>query len=65
MTEANQIFSKVTYIVDDNDLEVILKNNKLKYIVLNFEKYGAIRGTQEDKRNWRKQSGIGNGGMNI
>ena len=28
MTEANQNFSKVTHIVDENGLAVILKNNK-------------------------------------
>lgn len=32
MTEANQNFSKVTHIVDENGLAVILKNNKPRYI---------------------------------
>lgn len=47
MTEANQNFSKVTHIVDENGLAVILKNNKPKYIVVDFEEYEAIKGIQE------------------
>ena len=44
MTEANQNFSKVTHIVDENGLAVILKNNKPRYIVVDFEEYEAIKG---------------------
>ena len=44
MTEANQNFSKVTHIVDEYGLAVILKNNKPRYIVVDFEEYEAIKG---------------------
>ncbi|MBT9778974.1 type II toxin-antitoxin system Phd/YefM family antitoxin [Clostridium sp. MCC353] len=44
MTEANQNFSKVTHIVDENGFAVILKNNKPRYIVVDFEEYEAIKG---------------------
>ena len=42
MTEANQNFSKVARLVDEAGLAVILKNNKLRYIVVDFEEYGEI-----------------------
>lgn len=47
MTEANQNFSRVTHIVDENGLAVILKNNKPRYIVVDFEEYEAIKGIRE------------------
>lgn len=50
MTEANQNFSKVTHIVDKNGFAVILKNNKPKYIVVNFEEYEAIKGIREARK---------------
>lgn len=49
MTEANQNFSKVTHMVDENGLAVILKNNKPKYIVVDFEEYEALKGIQESR----------------
>ena len=42
MTEANQNFSKVTRLVDEEGLAVILKNNKPKYIVVSFDEYDKI-----------------------
>ena len=42
MTEANQNFSKVVHMVDETGLAVILKNNKPKYVVVNFEEYDRI-----------------------
>lgn len=42
MTEANQNFSKVTHVVDENGLAVILKNNKPKYVVVDFAEYEII-----------------------
>ena len=43
MTEANQNFSKVTRLVDEEGLAVILKNNKPRYIVVDFEEYDALQ----------------------
>lgn len=42
MTDANQNFSKVVRMVDENGLAVILKNNKPKYVVVNFDEYNNI-----------------------
>ena len=49
MTEANQNFSKVTRLVDEAGLAVILKNNKPRYIVVDFEEYDALQ-TARDVR---------------
>lgn len=42
MTEANQNFSKVVRIVDESGLAVILKNNKPRYVVVDFDEYNNI-----------------------
>lgn len=51
MTEANQNFSKVTRLVDEEGLAVILKNNKPKYIVVSFDEYDKIAAARENRRN--------------
>ena len=38
MTEANQNFSKVAKMVDENGAAVILKNNMPRYVVLDYSK---------------------------
>ena len=43
MTEANQNFSKVVRLVDESGMAVILKNNKPRYMVLNFSEYDEIQ----------------------
>ena len=42
MTEANQNFSKVVRTVDENGIAVILKNNKPRYVVVDFDEYSTI-----------------------
>ena len=42
MTDANQNFSRVTRIVDEDGMVVIMKNNKPRYIVVDFEEYDKI-----------------------
>jgi antitoxin Phd len=42
MTEANQNFSKVVRLVDEGGMAVILKNNKPRYMVMNFSEYDEI-----------------------
>lgn len=42
MTEANQNFSKVVRTVDESGLAVILKNNKPRYVVVDFDEYDNI-----------------------
>lgn len=39
MTEANQNFSKVARLVDEQGAAVILKNNKPRYAVIEFSEY--------------------------
>lgn len=42
MTDANQNFSKVVRAVDESGMAVILKNNKPRYVVVDFEEYDTI-----------------------
>lgn len=42
MTDANQNFSKVVRLVDENGMAVIMKNNKPRYIVVDFDEYDTI-----------------------
>ena len=41
MTEANQNFSRVARMVNENGSAVILKNNHPRYLVLDFQKLDA------------------------
>ena len=50
MTEANQNFSKVTRLVDEAGLAVILKNNRPRYIVINFEEYEEIQSARTARK---------------
>ena len=43
MTEANQNFSRIVRMVDENGMAVILKNNKPRYMVVDFSEYDEIR----------------------
>ena len=42
ITEANQNFSKVVRTVDESGMAVILKNNKPRYVVVDFDEYEMI-----------------------
>ena len=50
MTEANQNFSKVVRIVDKGGLAVILKNNKPRYVVVDFDEYNNISATLQMRK---------------
>lgn len=50
MTEANQNFSKVTRLVDEAGLAVILKNNKPRYVVVNFEEYDELQAARAARK---------------
>lgn len=50
MTEANQNFSKVVRIVDEGGLAVILKNNKPRYVVVDFDEYNNISATLQMRK---------------
>ena len=43
ITEANQNFSKVARLVDESGIAVIMKNNKPRYMVVNFSEYDEIQ----------------------
>lgn len=50
MTEANQNFSKVTRLVDEEGLAVIMKNNKPRYIVVDFEEYDDLQAIRAERK---------------
>lgn len=50
MTEANQNFSKVVRTVDESGLAVILKNNKPRYVVVDFDEYNAISAAMQMRK---------------
>ena len=50
MTEANQNFSKVVRTVDESGLAVILKNNKPRYVVVDFDEYNNISATLQMRK---------------
>ncbi len=47
MTDANQNFSKVVRLVDEEGLAVIMKNNKPRYVVVDFKEYDEIQAMRE------------------
>lgn len=49
ISEANQNFSKVAKIVDEDSSVIIMKNNKPKYILLDFEKFNKETSPEEEK----------------
>lgn len=50
MTDANQNFSKVTRLVDEAGLAVILKNNKPRYIVVDFDEYDEVQAARAARK---------------
>jgi len=42
MTDANRNFSRVVHLVDENGMAVIMKNNKPRYVVVDFDEYDTI-----------------------
>lgn len=47
MTDANQNFSKVARMVDEKGLAVIMKNNKPRYVLVDFSEYDMIKATMQ------------------
>ena len=50
MTEANQNFSRVVRTVDESGLAVILKNNKPRYVVVDFDEYDTIAAAMQMRK---------------
>jgi antitoxin Phd len=49
ISEANQNFSKIAKIVDTDKSVVIMKNNRPKYILLDFEEFSKAANSEEEK----------------
>ncbi|WP_366924207.1 type II toxin-antitoxin system Phd/YefM family antitoxin [Metallumcola ferriviriculae] len=47
ITEANQNFSKVAKIVDEEKMVIILKQNKPKYLIIDFEEISQMNSGEE------------------
>ncbi len=47
MTDANQNFSKVVRAVDENGAAIIMKNNRPRYAVIDFEEYEALSAAKQ------------------
>ncbi|APC39250.1 type II toxin-antitoxin system Phd/YefM family antitoxin [Clostridium estertheticum] len=49
ISEANQNFSKIAKLVDEDKSVVIMKNNKPKYILLDFDEFSKVSISEEEK----------------
>lgn len=49
ITDANQNFSKVARMVDEQKTVVILKNNKPKYIIIEYDEFSKDAKSDEEK----------------
>ena len=49
MTEANQIFSRVTRIADANGQAVVFKNNRPKYLLIDMDRSPLLDMTDDEK----------------
>lgn len=47
ISDANQNFSKVARLVDENGAAVILKNNKPRYVLIEYSQLACVMGTGE------------------
>ena len=50
MTDANQNFSKVVRMVDEDGMAVIMKNNKPRYVVVDFDEYETIAAAMQMRK---------------
>ena len=56
ITEANQNFSKVAKIVDEEKIVVILKQNKPKYLIIDFEEFSKMEKNNQEEKTWEEVS---------
>lgn len=49
ITDANQNFSKVARMVDEEKSVVILKNNKPRYIIIEYDEFSKESKTDEER----------------
>lgn len=55
MAEANRNFSKVVHLLDEEGPIVIMKNNKPRYVVINFKEYSDIQTERESRQDCEKE----------
>ena len=48
ITEANQNFSRIARLVDENGTAVILKNNAPRYVVIEYSQFEQIENSQNE-----------------
>jgi antitoxin Phd len=51
ITDANQNFSKVARMVDKEKLVVVFKNNKPKYVIIEYDEFSREAKIEEEKVN--------------
>ncbi|CBH21392.1 Prevent-host-death family protein [Acetoanaerobium sticklandii] len=56
ITEANQNFSKVAKIVDEEKIVVVLKQNKPKYLIIDFEEFSKMEKNNQEEKTWEEVS---------
>lgn len=56
ITEANQNFSKVAKIVDEEKMVIILKQNKPKYLIIDFDEIAQTAETKNEEKAWEEVS---------
>ena len=48
ITEANQNFSKISRLVDEKGLALVLKNNSPKYVILDYTLFEKLQSAEDD-----------------
>lgn len=56
ITEANQNFSKVTKIVDEDKMVIISKQNKPKYLIIDFDEIAQMEENKKEEKLWEEVS---------
>ena len=56
ITEANQNFSKVAKIVDEEKMVIILKQNKPKYLIVDFDEIAQTSDNKDEEKIWEEVS---------
>ena len=59
MTEVNRNFSKVAKMVDDEKMVIIMKNNKPRYVMMDYGEFESIKNSEfrvKDSEDWRYYS---------
>lgn len=51
ISDVNKNFTKASHIVDEEGIAVVLKNNKPKFVIIDFDHYEQLYNELEEKRN--------------